>query len=174
MAIEQIGAVLKKMAETTVKEGLKKGLDGLKDGKSFSESLKGGFDKMKETGFKEIEKFLTPENAEKLNDVSNELNELQEKIEFSPEEVVENQNEALNQLNKATNEINEVAKDLNENLGDEGLSDEIKLELDKFKDILDQVKEIQEKLKEIGISPDLLSMLNDSANEIDEMEEAIE
>src|SRR5690606_30411233 len=88
MAIEQAAL---KMVETTVKEGLKKGLEGLRDGKSFSEALKGSIDTMKETGFKEINNFLSPENAEKLNDSSDKLNEIQDKIEFEPQNFSENQ-----------------------------------------------------------------------------------
>jgi len=54
-ALETLTAAMKKIAETTIKEGLKKGIDGLKESKNLSESLKGGFETMKATGFKEIE-----------------------------------------------------------------------------------------------------------------------
>ncbi|UOE37765.1 hypothetical protein [Chryseobacterium oryzae] len=171
-AMEALTAALKKAAETTIKEGLKKGIEGYKDGKDLRESLKGGFDAMKETGFKEINNFLSPENAEKLNESSEKLNEIQDKIEFEPQNFSENQTEIVSNFNETKENINEVAKDLNENLNEKGLTQEIKETLNEFKDILNQVKEIQEKLKDLGISPDMLSMLNSDTSEIDDMEDA--
>lgn len=169
--LEALGAALKKMAETTLKEGLNKGIEGLKEGKSFSEALKGGFETLKETGFKEINNFLSPENAEKLNESSEKLNEIQDKIEFEPQNFSENQNEIVSDFTEATENINEVAKDLNENLQEKGVTQEIKEMLNEFKDILDQVKEIQDKFKDMGINPDMLSMLNFDISEIDNIEE---
>src|SRR5690554_2841156 len=177
-ALEALTTAMKKMAETTIKEGLKKGIDGLKEGKGLSESLKGGFDTMKETGFKEINNFLSPENAEKLKESSEKLNEIQDKIEFEPQNFAESQTEIVGDFNNATENINDISTDLNETLvekgvlEEKGLTQEIKETLNEFKDILDQVKEIQDKLKELGVNPDMLSMLNSDASEIDDMEDA--
>src|SRR5690554_1316255 len=175
-ALETLTTAMKKIAETTIKEGLKKGLEGLRDGKSFSEALKGSIDTMKETGFKEINNFLSPENAEKLNESSEKLNEIQDKIEFEPQNFAESQTEIVGDFNNATENINAVSTDLNEKLvekgvlEEKGLTQEIKETLTEFKDILDQVKEIQDKLKELGVSPDLLTMLNSDASEIEDGE----
>lgn len=170
--LEALAKGLKEAGETAMKEGLKKGLEGLKEGKGLSESLKGGFDAMKETGFNEINNFLSSENAEKLNESSETLNEIQDKIEFEPQNFADNQTEIVGDFNNATETINEVSTDLNEALKEKAFTEEIKEALNDFKDILDQVKEIQGKLKELGISPELLSKLNSDSSEIEEMEEA--
>lgn len=170
--LEALSKGLKEAGETAMKEGLKKGLEGLKEGKGLSESLKGGFDAMKETGFNEINNFLSSENAEKLNESSETLNEIQDKIEFEPQNFADNQTEIVGDFNNATETINEVSTDLNEALEEKAFTDEIKEALNNFKDILDQVKEIQGKLKELGISPELLSKLNSDSSEIEEMEGA--
>lgn len=174
--LEALVKGLKEAGESAIKEGLKeglkKGLEGLKEGKGLSESLKGGFDAMKETGFNEINNFLSSENAEKLNESSETLNEIQDKIEFEPQNFADNQTEIVGDFNNATETINEVSTDLNEALKEKAFTEEIKEALNDFKDILDQVKEIQGKLKELGISPELLSMLNSDSSEIEEMEEA--
>ena len=43
--------------------------------------------------------------------------------------------------------------------------------MQEFKEVLTQIQEVQGKLKELGVSPDLLTMLNAEALEIDEKDD---
>lgn len=157
-------------AVNTLKEVARGGLSDLKEGKSFSEVLKGGFETAKESSFKELDKILSPEIQNEITESSEKLDAVQQKVELDTEAVKENPTEEIKAVNEVTENVNEVAKEINENLEPNFLS-EIKDGLEKFKEILTQIQEVQDKLKELGVSPDLLTMLNAEALEIDEMDD---
>lgn len=146
------------------------GLEGLKEGRSFKEVLKGGLETAKETTFKELDKLLSPESQEKLIQSGEKIDKIQDKIENNPETVEANPKEEIIGTNEVTENVNEVAKEINEKL-EPNLFSEMKEGLQEFKDILTQLKEVQDKLKEIGIGPNLLTMLNAEALDIDEMDD---
>lgn len=153
----EVFSKFKRMGETTLKEGLKKGVEGLKEGKSFSEALKGGFETAKETGFKELDKFLSPENQQKIAENSEKLDNIQENIEFEPQTIQDNPKETVNEFKEIDNNLSDVSKELHS----KSELTEIKEGLHEFNEILEQLKEVQDKLKELGIdvNSELLSML---------------
>lgn len=167
--IEGLKVAAKEVGRVTAKTGL----EGLKEGKPFKEILKDGLDTAKETTFKELDKLLTPENQEKLVESSEQIDKIQDKVENNPETVEANPAEEINGTNKVTENVNEVAKEILEDK-EPGFLSEIKGGLQEFKDLLTQIQEVQEKLKEMGVSPDVLSMLNAEAMEIDEMDDVEE
>ena len=148
----------------------KTGLEGLKEGKPFKEVLKGGLETAKETTFKELDKLLSPESQEKLVQSGEKIDKIQDKIEDNPETVEANPTEEIKVTNQVTENVNEVAKEINENV-EPSLLSEMKEGLQEFKDVLTQLKEVQDKLKELGVSPDLLTMLNADALELDELDD---
>lgn len=167
------GAVIKliEIAQEVGKTVSNKGLEGLKEGKSFKEALKGGFESGKETAFKEFDKLLSLESQQKLIESSEKLNDIQDKIENDTPIVEANLAEEVKGLNEVTENVNEVAKDLELNSKEASFLSEIKGGLQEFKEVLDQIQEVQKKLIELGISPDLLHMLSEEATEIEEMED---
>ncbi|MBO3097824.1 hypothetical protein [Gelidibacter pelagius] len=152
------------------KKGLKEGLDGLKEGKGFSESLKGGFETVKESAFKELDKFLSPESQNELTESAKKLDTVDQTITKYPESVKENPAEEVKDVNDVTKNVNKVSNQINENFEPSFLSD-IKKGLEDFKAVLTQIQEVQDKLKELGVSPDLLTMLSAEAMDIEEMDE---
>lgn len=170
MAIDKVVQTGKEIGEKVIKEVLKKGLDDIKEGKNLSEVLKGGFETAKESTFKELDKVLSPESQNELAESAEKLDAVDQKVELDPESVKENSTEEVKIVNEVTDNVNEVAKEINENL-EPSLLLEIKEGLQEFKELLTQIQEVQDKLKELGVSSDLLTMLNAEAFEIDEMDD---
>ncbi|WP_034890418.1 hypothetical protein [Gillisia sp. Hel_I_29] len=178
MALEAVINTLKEAGEKIAKDGIKKGVEGLKEGQGFKEALKGSFDTAKETAFSELDKILSTENQTKVNDATQKVDGIQDKLEREPEKVEANPSEEIKGINEVTENVNDVAKDIKEDKtqeltenADPSYLSEIKNNLQEFKEVLKEVQEVQEKLKELGVNPDMLSMLNAEAMEIDEMED---
>lgn len=168
MAVEK---VFKEVGKKILIDGLGGSIEKLKEGQSIPEALKEGLDVAKESAFKELDKYLSPETQKDLSESKNKLDSVQEQIETESEKVKENPAEVVDETNEVVDKVNEAAKELNLENKEASFLSEIKEGLQEFKDILDQIQEVQDKLKELGVSPDLLSMLNAEANEIDEMDE---
>lgn len=168
MAVEK---AFKEVGKKILIDGLGGSIEKLKEGQSIPEALKEGLDVAKETAFKELDKYLSPETQKDLSESKNKLDSVQEQIETESEKVKENPAEVVDETNEVVDKVNEAAKELNLENKEASFLSEIKEGLQEFKDILDQIQEVQDKLKELGVSPDLLSMLNAEANEIDEMDE---
>lgn len=168
MAVEK---VFKEVGKKILIDGLGGSIEKLKEGQSIPEALKEGLDVAKETAFKELDKYLSPETQKDLSESKNKLDSVQEQIETESEKVKENPAEVVDETNEVVDKVNEAAKELNLENKEASFLSEIKEGLQEFKDILDQIQEVQDKLKELDVSPDLLSMLNAEANEIDEMDE---
>jgi hypothetical protein len=160
--------VLKEVAVEVGRAGAKKGLEGLKEGKPFKEVLKNGFETAKESAFKELDKILSPESQQKLTESSEKLENIQDKVESETETVEANPAEEIKGTNEVTEKVNDVAKEIMEEK-EPGFLSEIIEGLQEFKEVLKEIQEVQDKLKELGVSPDMLSMLNAEALEIDEM-----
>ncbi len=161
---------LKVAAKEVGRETAKMGLEGLKEGKSFKEVLRGGMETAKETTFKELDKLLSPESQGKLDESKEKIDEIQDKVENNTEKVEANPAEEIKDANEVTEKVNDIAKEIMENKDPSFLS-EIKEGLQEFKEVLNQLQEVQEKLKELGVTPDMMSMLNAEALEIDEMDD---
>jgi hypothetical protein len=170
MALEKIIKPAMEIGEKVLKEGLKKGLEGLKEGKGFSESLKGGFETAKESAFKELDKVLSPESQNGLTESAKKLDAVDQEIAKDPESVKENPTDEVKDVNEVTKNVNEAAKEISEKI-EPSLLSEIKGGLQEFKEVLTQIQKVQDKLKELGVSPDLLTMLNAEAHEIDEKDD---
>lgn len=168
MAVEK---AFKEVGKKILIDGLGGSIEKLKEGQSIPEALKEGLDVAKETAFKELDKYLSPETQKDLSESKDKLDSVQEQIETESEKVKENPAEVVDETNEVVDKVNEAAKELNLENKEASFLSEIKEGLQEFKDILDQIQEVQDKLKELGVSPDLLSMLNAEANEIDEMDE---
>jgi|SRR5690606_279634 len=88
--------IAKEIGEKIVKEGLKTAVDKLKEGVNPKEALKEGWETLKESSFKELDKFLSPESAEKLEDLGKEVDKIQDSIELSsPESFAETKTETV-------------------------------------------------------------------------------
>ncbi|QAA80851.1 hypothetical protein EI546_03505 [Aequorivita sp. H23M31] len=170
MALDKVIAAAKEIGEKVLKETGHRTLNDIKAGKNISEVLKGSIETAKESAFKELDKVLSPESQNELTESAQKLDAVQQKVELDSEAVIENPTEEVKEVNEVTENVNEVAKEISEKLESSFLS-EIKDGLEKFKEVLTQIQEIQDKLKELGVSPDLLTMLNAEALEIDEMDD---
>lgn len=167
MALETVSKLALEVGEKVLKEGVKKGMDSFKEGKTFKESLTDGLHASKESIFKEFDNYLSPENQGKISESSQKLGVIGEKIEFKPEEIAENSESIKSEVQEIENNLTDVAEDLK----DSGNLNEINESLNQFKEVLDHLKDIQSKLSVLGLNiqpMDLLSMLNNDASEADE------
>lgn len=167
MALETVSKLALEVGEKVVKEGVKKGMESFKEGKTFKESLIDGLQASKESIFKEFDNYLSPENQGKISESSLKLSDIGEKIEFRPNEIIENSETVESEIQEIENNLTNIAEDLK----DSGNLDEINESLTQFKEVLDHLKDIQSKLSDLGLNiqpMDLLSMLNSDGSETDE------
>lgn len=151
-------------------EGLQKGIDSLKDGKSFGEALKEAGTSFKENSLNELNNFLSPESQEAFEQTSEKLTAVQEKMEFSPEDF--NETEVVNEATGIIGEINNMAKELLANLPED--LGQLKSALETFTDVLDQLQEVQNKFTALGGNVDFMSLLNSDAHSLAELENEVE
>lgn len=167
MALETVSKLALEVGEKVVKEGVKKGMESFKEGKTFKESLIDGLQASKESIFKEFDNYLSPENQGKISESTLKLSDIGEKIEFRPNEIIENSETVESEIQEIENNLTNIAEDLK----DSGNLDEINESLTQFKEVLDHLKDIQSKLSDLGLNiqpMDLLSMLNSDGSETDE------
>ncbi|MGG5599611.1 hypothetical protein ACPDHJ_07405 [Myroides sp. C8-3] len=150
----------------SLNEGIKKGIESLKEGKGISEALKSGGVSLRDTGLKELNSVLSPEGQQKFKEASDTLDQVYDDLEFNPEDV--NSTEIVNEVNTSIDNINDVSFELNQK--DLSTMQEIEQGLKEFKNVLELVQEIKSKLSELGINSNLLSMLSTESAEIDNLE----
>lgn len=171
----QFTEVAKKAIET-VKKGLEKTIEKLEEGKGLGESFKEGVKEVKGSIFEELNKIISPEKVESLQNNQEKLNALQDTIEQNPTEVAENKENFVQELSNVEKDVVETTNEINEKIeaDKELLFPEIKDALNEIKDLLDQIKEIKDKLSEMGIDTNsaLSEMLqsNGSGEEVSEDE----
>jgi len=176
MAIEKVilDTVLKVGTEIGKEVG-GKAVESLKNGANLKEVIAEAKDVLKESTLNSLEKLFSPEQTENFNELKEQTDNLQDKIEQAPDKVSQNQDLYVQESNNLVKEANQLSDEVKNNISNEGIiPNEIKDGLNEFKEVLDQLKEIQDKLKDLGISPDLLSILNTEAGDIFEEEQLTE
>ncbi|MHC5310532.1 hypothetical protein ACYSNM_10795 [Myroides sp. LJL116] len=151
-------------------DGLQKGIDSLKEGKSLGESLKEVGTSFKENCFKELNNYLSPEGQESFEQASEKLTAVQEEMEFSPENFDEA--EVVKEATGIIGGINNFAKEILSNLPED--LTQLKSVLETFTGVLDQLQEVQGKFTALGGKVDFLSLLNSDAHSLADLEKEVE